>query len=105
MNDDQFDPDAVPQETEEYAKTIHIPGAKEGLVLDSKRREKMLKSKKQLLKLKGAGQKLVFDDDGNAHQLYELVTFGTWLLHDDMLVEHDPHGAYVRTRRIARATA
>jgi ATP-dependent RNA helicase DDX10/DBP4 len=32
----------------------------------------MLKSKKQLLKLKGAGQKLVFDDDGNAHQLYEL---------------------------------
>jgi len=70
--DGDFDPDAVPQETEEYAKTIHIPGAKEGLVLDSKRREKMLKSKKQLLKLKGAGQKLVFDDDGNAHQLYEL---------------------------------
>ena len=66
------DSDDVPEETEEYAKTIHIPGAKEGLVLDSKRREKMLKSKKQLLKLKGAGQKLVFDDDGNAHQLYEL---------------------------------
>jgi ATP-dependent RNA helicase DDX10/DBP4 len=71
--DGDFDPDAVLQEpAEEYAKTIHIPGAKEGLVLDSKRREKMLKSKKQLLKLKGAGQKLVFDDDGNAHQLYEL---------------------------------
>jgi ATP-dependent RNA helicase DDX10/DBP4 len=71
--DGDFNPDAVLQEpAEEYAKTIHIPGAKEGLVLDSKRREKMLKSKKQLLKLKGAGQKLVFDDDGNAHQLYEL---------------------------------
>jgi ATP-dependent RNA helicase DDX10/DBP4 len=70
--DGDSDSDAAPQETEEYAKTIHIPGAKEGLVLDSKRREKMLKSKKQLLKLKGAGQKLVFDDDGNAHQLYEL---------------------------------
>lgn len=72
-----FDPDAVPQEAPaEYAKTVHIPGAKEGLVLDSKRREKMLKSKKQLLKLKGAGQKLVFDEDGNAHQLYELEDEG-----------------------------
>lgn len=70
--DGDSDSDAAPEETEEYAKTIHIPGAKEGFVLDSKRREKMLKSKKQLLKLKGAGQKLVFDDDGNAHQLYEL---------------------------------
>jgi ATP-dependent RNA helicase DDX10/DBP4 len=70
--DGDFDPDAVPKDSEEYAKVVHIPGAKEGLVLDSKRREKMLKSKKQLLKLKGQGQKLVFDDDGNAHQLYEL---------------------------------
>jgi ATP-dependent RNA helicase DDX10/DBP4 len=70
--DGDFDPDAVPKASEEYAKVVHIPGAKEGLVLDSKRREKMLKSKKQLLKLKGQGQKLVFDDDGNAHQLYEL---------------------------------
>lgn len=71
--DGDFDPDAVPKDSAaEYAKVVHIPGAKEGLVLDSKRREKMLKSKKQLLKLKGQGQKLVFDDDGNAHQLYEL---------------------------------
>ncbi|KAL1587383.1 hypothetical protein WHR41_03936 [Cladosporium halotolerans] len=68
-----YNPDAMPQASApEYAKTVHIPGAKEGLVLDSKRREKMLKSKKQLLKLKGQGQKLVFDEDGNAHQLYEL---------------------------------
>lgn len=70
-----YDPDAMPQSSSaptDYAKTVHIPGAKEGLVLDSKRREKMLKSKKQLLKLKGQGQKLVFDEDGNAHQLYEL---------------------------------
>lgn len=72
--DGDFDPDVVPQDSSaaDYAKVVHIPGAKEGLVLDSKRREKMLKSKKQLLKLKGQGQKLVFDDDGNAHQLYEL---------------------------------
>ncbi|KAI5363166.1 putative ATP-dependent RNA helicase DEAD-box, Helicase superfamily 1/2, ATP-binding protein [Septoria linicola] len=53
-------------------KTINIPGAKTPLVLDSKRREKLLKSKKKLTKLKDKGQKLVFDDEGNAHQLYEL---------------------------------
>ncbi|KAL9075674.1 MAG: hypothetical protein Q9161_001426 [Pseudevernia consocians] len=40
--------------------------------VDSKRKEKLLKSKKKLLKLKGKGQKLVFDQDGNPHQMYEL---------------------------------
>ncbi|SLM40214.1 atp-dependent rna helicase dbp4 [Lasallia pustulata] len=50
-----------------------IPGlGKEPLVIDSKRREKLLKSKKKLLKLKGNGTKLVYDDDGNPHQVYEL---------------------------------
>ena len=39
---------------------------------DSKRKEKLLKSKKKLLKLKEKGQKLVFDDEGNPHQIYEL---------------------------------
>lgn len=43
------------------------------LIVDSKRREKLLKSKKKLLKFKGHGQKLVFDDDGNAHPIYELI--------------------------------
>lgn len=42
------------------------------LVIDSKRKEKMLTSKKQLLKLKEKGTKLVFDDEGTAHQMYEL---------------------------------
>lgn len=42
------------------------------LTIDSKRKEKMLKSKKKLLKLKGKGTKLVFDDEGNPHQIYEL---------------------------------
>jgi len=42
------------------------------LSIDSKRKEKMLKSKKKLLKLKGKGTKLVFDDEGNSHQIYEL---------------------------------
>lgn len=45
---------------------------KDPVVIDSKRKEKLLKSKKKLLKLKGNGTKLVFDEDGNARQIYEL---------------------------------
>ncbi|KAL4949802.1 P-loop containing nucleoside triphosphate hydrolase protein [Aspergillus filifer] len=45
---------------------------KDTLVVDSKRREKLLKSKKKLLKFKGKGTKLVYDDEGNAHELYEM---------------------------------
>ncbi|WYZ46081.1 hypothetical protein EsH8_IX_000306 [Colletotrichum jinshuiense] len=41
-------------------------------IVDSKRREKALQSKKKMLKFKGRGQKLVFDEDGNAHPIYEL---------------------------------
>ena len=40
--------------------------------VDSKRKEKLLKSKKKLLKLKEKGQKLVFDEEGNPHQIYEM---------------------------------
>jgi len=53
-------------------KQVYISGARQPLLLDSKRREKLLKSKKKLLKHKDKGSKLVFDDEGNAHQLYEL---------------------------------
>jgi len=50
-----------------------VPGiGKEPLVIDSKRREKLLKSKKKLLKLKEKGTKLVFDEAGVPHQVYEL---------------------------------
>ncbi|KAL4758713.1 RNA-dependent ATPase HCA4 [Aspergillus foveolatus] len=45
---------------------------KDTLVIDSKRREKLLKSKKKLLKFKGKGTKLVYDEEGNAHELYEM---------------------------------
>lgn len=45
---------------------------KEPVVTDSKRKEKLLKSKKKLLKLKEKGKKLVFDEEGNPHQIYEL---------------------------------
>lgn len=53
-------------------KTVHVDGRDEPLVIDSKRREKLLKSKKQLLKYKGKGTKLVYDDEGNAHEIYEM---------------------------------
>jgi ATP-dependent RNA helicase DDX10/DBP4 len=45
---------------------------KEPLIIDSKRREKLLKSKKALTKLKDKGKKIVFDIDGVAHEIYEL---------------------------------
>ncbi|KAF8855379.1 DEAD-domain-containing protein [Acephala macrosclerotiorum] len=53
------------------AKVIPSIG-KEPLVIDSKRREKLLKSKKKLANLKEKGSKIVFDEDGVAHQIYEL---------------------------------
>lgn len=56
---------------ESQPKKINMGGEQE-LIIDSKRREKLLMSKKKLLKFKGKGQKLVFDDDGVAHPLYEL---------------------------------
>ncbi|KAL5338311.1 P-loop containing nucleoside triphosphate hydrolase protein [Aspergillus crustosus] len=53
------------------AKVVKISD-KDTLVIDSKRREKLLKSKKKLLKFKGKGTKLVYDDEGNAHEIYEM---------------------------------
>lgn len=42
-----------------------IPGiGREPIVIDSKRREKLLKSRKKLLKLKESGQRVKFDEDG-----------------------------------------
>ena len=52
-------------------KKVAIAG-KDPFLIDSQRREKLLKSKKAMLKLKGKGSKLVFDDEGNAHEIYEL---------------------------------
>jgi ATP-dependent RNA helicase DDX10/DBP4 len=53
-------------------RAVHIAGAKEPVLVDSKRREKLLSSKKGVAKLRGKGTKLIFDDNGNAHQIYEL---------------------------------
>lgn len=71
LNDKDLD-DAAKQRTSTGTKVIDFGGDQQ-LIIDSKRREKLLKSKKQLLKFKGHGQKLVFDDDGNAHPIYELI--------------------------------
>lgn len=51
----------------------HIPGLGKGpLVIDSKRKQKLLQSRKKLLKLKDKGTKFVYDDEGQARQIYEL---------------------------------
>ncbi|KAJ4353445.1 ATP-dependent RNA helicase dbp4 [Didymosphaeria variabile] len=53
-------------------KVINLAGASQPLIVDSNRREKLLKSKKKLLKFMDMGKKLVYDDEGNAHEIYEL---------------------------------
>ena len=52
----------------ESSKTL----GKTSISVDSKRKAKLLKSKKKLLKLKEKGQKLVFDEEGKPHKVYEL---------------------------------
>lgn len=52
-------------------RVVHIEGALEPVIVDSKRREKLLTSKKKLAKLKGKGTKTVFDEEGTPHAMYE----------------------------------
>jgi ATP-dependent RNA helicase DDX10/DBP4 len=54
------------------AKIIHGLG-EEPFIVDSKRREKMLKSKKKMLKFKGKGDRIVFNDEGVAHHPYRII--------------------------------
>ncbi|GLI78993.1 ATP-dependent RNA helicase dbp4 [Penicillium ochrochloron] len=64
--------DSEPSSGDEKAtKVVQLDGKNE-LIIDSKRREKLLKSKKKLLKFKGKGTRLVYDDEGNAHEVYEM---------------------------------
>ena len=61
------------QEKVHASKHKVIPSiGNDALVIDSKRREKLLKSKKKLLKLKGKGTKLVYDENGEAHPVHDL---------------------------------
>ena len=61
----------APPKIKRSSQAIPIAG-KDPIVIDSKRREKLLKSKKALLKFKGQGTKLIYDEEGNPHQIYEL---------------------------------
>ncbi|KAI6247871.1 ATP-dependent RNA helicase dbp4 [Erysiphe necator] len=70
--DDENKNDDVSQMIPDLKPKIIIGIGKEQITIDSKRKEKLLKSKKKLLKFKEKGTKLVYDDDGNPHQIYEL---------------------------------
>jgi len=65
--DDNKDPQVPPG-----GRIVHIAGVSQPLVIDSNRREKLLQSKKKLTKLMDKGKKLVYDDEGNPHEVYEL---------------------------------
>ncbi|KAI0593641.1 P-loop containing nucleoside triphosphate hydrolase protein, partial [Biscogniauxia sp. FL1348] len=67
-DDDADDDNSTPIGT----KVITSLGGEAPLVVDSKRREKMLQSKKKLLRFKGKPDKIVFDDDGTAHHPYRI---------------------------------
>lgn len=71
LNDDDLDAESKKGHIG-TAKVIEGLGRDDPYVVDSKRREKALKSKKKMLKHKGNPSKLVFDEDGNAHEIYEL---------------------------------
>ena len=69
LKDDELDTAANGANGKEV-KVIKLGNSE--LIIDSHRREKLLKSKKKLLKYMDKPSKLVFDDDGNAHPIYEL---------------------------------
>jgi ATP-dependent RNA helicase DDX10/DBP4 len=70
-SDSDSDADAKSTTDDTGVKKVYLDG-QEPLIIDSKRREKLLKSKKKLLKFKGKGTKLIYDDEGNAHEVYEM---------------------------------
>ncbi|KFH45304.1 ATP-dependent RNA helicase-like protein [Hapsidospora chrysogenum ATCC 11550] len=72
LNDDELDEESKKAPVN-AVKVIEGLGGKEPFVVDSKRREKVLQSKKKLLKFKGNPTKMVYDDEGNAHPVYELA--------------------------------
>lgn len=72
LKGDDFDDAQKNSELAPGTKIITGLGGEEPFVVDSKRREKLLKSKKKMLKFKGKGDKIVFDDDGTAHHPYRI---------------------------------
>ncbi|KAL7948580.1 DEAD domain-containing protein [Trichoderma barbatum] len=70
LNDD--DVDVLTGKTPINAAKVIELGGDDLYVVDSKRREKALQSKKKMAKFRGNSSKLVFDEDGEAHEIYEL---------------------------------
>lgn len=65
--------EATKPELENASKSKVIYGlGKDPVIIDSRRKEKLLKSKKKMLKLRDKGTKVVFDNEGQPHQIYEL---------------------------------
>ncbi|RYP15893.1 hypothetical protein DL765_005427 [Monosporascus sp. GIB2] len=72
LQGDELDAAAQGGQLAPGTKIIQGLGGDEPFVVDSKRREKLLKSKKAMLRFKGRGDKVVFDDEGNAHHPYRI---------------------------------
>lgn len=70
LNDDDLD--AISGKAPVSGAKVLELGGDDLYVVDSKRREKALQSKKKMAKFRGNSSKLVFDEDGNAHEVYEL---------------------------------
>ncbi|KAF5137069.1 ATP-dependent RNA helicase DBP4 [Metarhizium anisopliae] len=71
LNDDDLDAE-IQKGHNSSVKALYSLGGDEPYVIDSKRREKALQSKTKMLKFRGNPTKLVFDDDGESHEIYEL---------------------------------
>ncbi|KAF1923943.1 DEAD-domain-containing protein [Didymella exigua CBS 183.55] len=71
-DNDTFGIDETTDPSLSGGKVVNLAGASQPLVIDSNRREKLLKSKKKLLQFMDKGKKIVYDDDGNPHAVYEL---------------------------------
>ena len=71
-DEEKFDFEDGGDSTAPGGRIVHLAGASQPFVIDSNRREKLLKSKKKLLSFMDKGKKLVYDDDGNPHEVYEL---------------------------------
>ena len=82
IDPDRDDQNLLDEKPSSNIKVIQGLG-KNPIIIDSKRKEKLLKSKKKTLKLRDKGTKLVFDDEGQPHQIYELEN-------EDQFREHGP---------------
>ncbi|MCJ1335327.1 ATP-dependent RNA helicase dbp4 [Bachmanniomyces sp. S44760] len=70
QHDEEYRKEQGAQKLHPGSKTPTVSGKKPPATV-SKRWEKLLPSKKELLKLRGKGRKLVYDEDGQPHEIYE----------------------------------